>query len=229
MMLQLIDKKNKFIIYIFLLLFLSTLNNKTINSLNFLNLNIKNILITGLDEKNNLLIKKKINIKNLNNIFFIEKDYLNNILNKNNLIDSFQIKKIYPNSIEIKIIKAELLAITHNDNKLIFIGSNEKFIDYTLNNKSLPYIFGDVSPKNFINFKETVNKSNLKFSDIKEFYFFSSGRWDIKNKDGILFKLPKNDLIKTLNLINKIKKNVNFKDSDVIDLRISNRIILKNE
>jgi len=229
MMLQLIDKKNKFIIYIFLLLFLSTLNNKTINSLNFLNLNIKNILITGLDEKNNLLIKKKINIKNLNNIFFIEKDYLNNILNKNNLIDSFQIKKIYPNSIEIKIIKAELLAITHNDNKLIFIGSNEKFIDHTLNNKSLPYIFGDVSPKNFINFKETVDKSNLKFSDIKEFYFFSSGRWDIKNKDGILFKLPKNDLIKTLNLINKIKKNVNFKDSDVIDLRISNRIILKNE
>ena len=122
-----------------------------------------------------------------------------------------------------------MLAITHNDNKLIFIGSNEKFIDYTLNSKSLPYIFGDVRPKDFINFKKTINKSNFKFNDIKEFYFFASGRWDIKNKDGILFKLPKNNLIKTLNLINKIKKNPNFKDSNVVDLRIDNRIILKNE
>ncbi len=228
-MLHLIDKKNRFIIYIFLLFFLSTFNNTALNDLNFLDLNIKNIKISGLGEKDNFLIKKDLNQVTFNNIFFIKKNYFNNNLNKNNLIYFFKIKKIYPNSIEIQIVKTEFLAITNNDNKFFFIGSNGKLIKHKLNNKNLPHVFGNVSAKNFINFKKTINKSNLKFNDINEFYFFPSGRWDIKNKDGILFKLPKDNLANTLDMINKITKNKNFKDSSIIDMRISNQIILQDE
>ena len=69
----------------------------------------------------------------------------------------------------------------------------------------------------------------LNFKEISEMYFYPSGRWDIKNKHGILFKLPKKNLIKSLNIAYRIIDNEKFKNSKVIDLRISNYIISTDE
>ena len=60
-------------------------------------------------------------------------------------------------------------------------------------------------------------------------YFFPSGRWDIKNKYGMLFKLPKKNLVKSLNFAYHIVNNEKLKNSKVIDLRISNYIISTDE
>ena len=60
-------------------------------------------------------------------------------------------------------------------------------------------------------------------------YFYLSGRWDIKNKHGILFKLPKKNLIKSLNIAYRIMDNEKLKNSKIIDLRISNHIVLTDE
>lgn len=55
------------------------------------------------------------------------------------------------------------------------------------------------------------------------------GRWDIKTKNNITIKLPKEDtkyaLIKAQNII---KSNM-LKDNNIIDLRIANQVILLNE
>ena len=226
---QPIDKKGKLYIYLFLLFFLTTFNNLSLINSEYLKLKVNQIKVTGLSDENNFKILKDLDGLILQNIFFINKYYFLSILEKNNLIHSLKIKKIYPNSIEVQIKKADLLAITNFNEILFFIGSNGKLIDYDFLNKDLPYVFGKVKADNFISFVKIIEKSKFDFKEISAMYFFPSGRWDIKNTNDILFKLPKKNLIKSLNLAHHIINNEKLKNSKVIDLRISNYIISTNE
>ena len=72
------------------------------------------------------------------------------------------------------------------------------------------------------------SKSKLDYNEIKDIFFFKSGRWDIKTKSGILLKLPKNEIKIALDKAQNIIKNleINYK---VIDLRIANQVILSDE
>ena len=226
---QQIDKKKKLYIYLFLLIFLTTINNLPLINSGYLKLKINQIKVSGLSDENNFKILKDLDELISQNIFFVNKYYFLSILEKNNLIHSFKIKKIYPNSIEVQIRKADLLAITNFNEKKFFIGSNGKLIDYDSSNTNLPYVFGKVKTVDFINFVKIIEQSKFNFKEISEMYFYPSGRWDIKNKHGILFKLPKKNLIKSLNIAYRIIDNEKLKNSKVIDLRISNHIVSTDE
>ena len=229
-MLQPIDKKKKLFIYLFFLLLLTTFNNLSLSNSEYLKLKINQIKVSGLNSENNLKISEEFNkLVYQKNIFFISKDHFINILEKNNLIHSFKVTKIYPNSIEVQVKKTELLAVTDRNNKKFFIGSNGKLINFESYNKSLPYVFGKIKIKDFIEFKKIIVKSKFNFEEISELYFFPSGRWDIKNNKGILIKLPETNLLKALNLAYHITINEIFKNDKVIDLRIYNHVISTNE
>ena len=64
---------------------------------------------------------------------------------------------------------------------------------------------------------------------IKEIYFYPSGRWDIKNNDGQLVKLPSENLKLKLDSISLLQKNENFKNARIIDLRFKNKIIVTDD
>ena len=229
-MLQQIDKKQKLFVYLFFLLLLTTFNNLSLSNSEYLKLKINQIKVSGLNSENNFKISEEFNkLVYQKNIFFISKDYFINILEKNNLIHSFKVTKIYPNSIEVQVKKTELLAVTNRNNKKFFIGSNGKLINFESYNKSLPYVFGKIKIKDFIEFKKIIAKSKFNFEEISELYFFPSGRWDIKNNKGILIKLPEKNLLKALNLAYHITINEIFKNDKVIDLRIYNHVISTNE
>ena len=228
-MLQKIDKKNKVYIYLSIYFLLSTLNNIHFTNSHFFKFNVDNIKVSGLSEKNNLQTTKEIKKILFENIFLIKKEVLLKTLEKNNLISSFEIKKIYPNTIEVKIKKTEFLGIANIDGNFFFIGSNGKLIDYENTKKILPYIFGKVDPYSFIDFVKIIKKSKFDLNTVKEFYFFPSGRWNIKTKDNKLFKLPSENLELKLNSIYDVLKNEEFKDKKIIDLRFSNKIIFANE
>ena len=228
-MLQKIDKKNKVYIYLLIYFLLSTLNNIHFTNSNFFKFNIDNVKVSGLSDKNNLKTTEEIKKILFENIFLIKKEVLLKTLEKNNLINSFEIKKIYPNTLEVKIEKTEFLGIVNINGNFFFIGSNGKFIDYRNTKKILPYVFGKVDPYSFIDFVKIIKKSKFDLNTVKEFYFFPSGRWDIKTKDNKLFKLPSKNLEINLNSISDVLKTKEFKNTEIIDLRFSNKIIFTNE
>ena len=89
-----------------------------------------------------------------------------------------------------------------------------------------------ISVSNYINFiklKKIIDESEFQFEQIESFYYFSNNRWDIKTKDGFLIKLPEKNIEESLKFALLIKINEEFKDKKIIDLRISNNIVLSNE
>ena len=221
--------KKKLFLYFIIFILLSTISNKSINNQDISFFEISNINVSGLSSKNNLKVKNDLSKILLKNIFLINKDSFIKILSKNNLIESFKIKKIYPNSIEIDLKATNLVGITNSDNKFFFIGSNGKLIKYENKHEELPFVFGKINYIDFIKFKKIIDKSKFDFKEIDSIYFFPSNRWDIKTINGLLIKLPEKKILESLELANKIKKNIQFDNNKIIDLRISGHIIVSDE
>jgi cell division septal protein FtsQ len=227
-----IDKKLRLFFYLILFLLLSTQIAKNKNIKSNVNNKLNSIEVIGLSAENNLKVYEGLKFLLTENIFFINKKELQNILRKNNLIDYFYVRKIYPNLIQVKIKQTDLLAITNQNNKKFYIGSNGKLIpinQITVFNNKLPFVYSKSNYIDFVKLKKIIDKSKFKFEEIESFYYFPSNRWDIKTKDGFLIKLPEQNIAKSLKFAELIIKSKKFEDKKVIDLRISKNIILSNE
>ena len=60
------------------------------------------------------------------------------------------------------------------------------------------------------------------------FFFFPSGRVDIKTKNNLIIKFPLENLKEAIIIVNKIINNKNY-NNNIIDLRVPNQLILSNE
>ena len=117
-MLQLKDKRLKIFFYFFLFIFLSTQITKKQKIVNFFDIKINDIQVNGLSNEKNIEVLNSLKSLLFKNIFFVNKQSFVDILNKNNLIGSFDIKKSYPNKILVEIKKTNFLAISNkNENK----------------------------------------------------------------------------------------------------------------
>ena len=223
---QSIGRKNKIIIYLLFLFILSTTSAKLINDQNKLSSLISKINITGLSEGKNLEILNNLNNLLYKSIFVINKDEIRKILEKHNIIQEFNIKKIYPSTLNIEIKQTKFIARVSNNGQYL-VGANGKLIEDKGNNQLLPYIFGEFNSQHFLSFKQNIEKSIFSFSNLKTLYFFPSGRWDILTDNDILIMLPQEHIVATLNLSKKLIDNDNFKDKKFIDLRVRNHLIIK--
>ncbi len=222
-MLQQINKK--IIFYISLIIILGTFNNKNLKDFDLPKINM--IDIEGIEFNNNEFLKIT-NLIKFNNLLSIQKSQINEILNSNNLIEEYEVFKRYPSSLEIKIKKTNFLASTNINGKNYLVGSNGKFIDTKDYSKNLPFVFGNFETEEFIEFKNIILQTDFEYNNIKNFYYFPSGRWDIEMISGILIKLPITEIKESLNLSVELLNNIEFSNIKILDIRQKNQIVIND-
>ena len=217
-------RKSKQILNYFCLLFLfGSITNLTFQNNQFLNL--KKIIVLGLDEKENEDLKKKIYNLKLNNIFFINQNQIKNVFETNSLIESYKISKIYPSTLDIKINKTNLLAKINKNGRILFLGSNGKLSEIFFYDKKLPFIFGKPKIQEFLDFKKILDESKFSYDEVKNFYFFPSKRWDVELRNNIILKLPRYNSKASLDHVFDFLTFKNIRSNFTIDARIKNQII----
>ena len=228
-MLQLINKK-KIYFYLISFLFLSTISNN-----HYVNGFKKNFLINKIDIQIDRTYLKKIISQNAefllnNNIFSINSEILKDKFNKLNYLENIEIKKKYPSTIIIKANKTEYLAETFLEEKKYFVGRNGKFIssEYHDHKNSLPMIFGTFKIKDFLKLQLDLTRNNINLKKIKKYYYHKNKRWDLYLDKEIILMLPSNNLSDAIKIFKKYNLNNEIKIKTIIDLRIPNRIIVKN-
>ena len=219
---QLISKK--LFIYFFLFIFLVTINNKNLSELNFYRIN--DIKVFGLNEEENLKILNNLKFLQNNNIFFINKKKISDLMNSNNLIERYSIIKKYPSTIELRVTETNYLALVNKEGKKFFFGSNGKLIDAKYNKKEIPIIYGNFKNSEFLELKKILDIFKFDFENINNFFYFPSGRWDIEMKSGILIKLPRERLKESIELSLDILKSEKSDNLKILDLRQNNLIII---
>lgn len=217
-------RSKKIFLYFFLFLIIGTFNNKNLNNFDFPR--IKEINITGLDDKEIYELKEKLNFLMANNLFSLNKIKVEEIINSNNLVEYYSVIKKYPSSLRIVIKKTEFLAYVKQNEKTFLLGSNGKLIDIQEMSQNLPMIFGNFENNNFFRIKKMIDKIDFDYKDIKSLFFFKSGRVDIETISGVVIKLPINQFEESFKLAIKILNDDQFKNMKEIDLRQKNQVIL---
>ena len=119
--------------------------------------------------------------------------------------------------IAIQILNKKKFYITNNNEKINFI--EHKIYE------NLPIIFG--KNENFDIFYNVLKKNNFRVKEIKAFYYFDIGRWDIILKNKKTIKLPKKNYVDLFPKINFMLDDKNFSKYKIFDLRIKDQLILQ--
>jgi cell division protein FtsQ len=220
------QKSRKILIYIFLFLIIGTLNNKNLIKTNFIKLNT--ITVTGLEEKNNIDLINNLNFLKFDNLMFLDKSQIVDIIGSNTLIEKFFVFKKYPSTLNIEIQKTEFLAQIKKENKIFFLGSNGKLTRTDNLRSDIPYIFGEFKNKDFFKLKEAVDESNFRYNQIKKLFFYKSGRWDMEMNNGLIIKLPKEGVKDSLKLLIIFLDHDKKKNIKEVDLRQNKQIIIND-
>tara|TARA_B100000902_G_scaffold345935_1_gene352310 strand:- start:961 stop:1632 length:672 start_codon:yes stop_codon:yes gene_type:complete len=219
-------KSKKVLIYFLLLLIVGSINNIALNKINLSD--ISNIEILGLGQENNNYLLENIKNLELENIFLVNKDKLHNVIDSNSLVEKYDIFKVYPSSLYINIKKTKFLARLNHQGVNYIVGSNGKLSENKISDENLPFIFGKPEISEFLKLKKIIDTSNFDFKKIKNFYYFTTGRWDLELNDNIIVKLPEKNVDRSLKLVFEFLDNEISIKKKLIDARVENQIILND-
>ena len=216
----------RFIIALSLLLLLSTYNiqnNYTINS----KFSVEKIII----ENNSIVekkdVKEKLSFLLKTNLFFLRTNKIKSKLSEIDLIESFEIKKIYPNQIILKIFEKKPVAILQNKKDKKYYTDNDDIINFFEHDEfeNLPLVFAN--KENFKFFLKDLKTINFPLNELKKLFFFESKRWDLLTKKNKTIKLPINEYHNSLKNFLDIRNKANFEKYEIFDYRINGQLILK--
>ena len=228
-MLQSINKKKIYFYLLILLLLSSTFNFNIISKLKKLN-SVNIIDIVGLNKKEIAILENNLEIFKKRNIFFINKEEIDQRLSKNSFLDSYTIIKILPSKLLIKVKKTEFVGLTFFEGEKYYIGKNGKLTNISLVKKqlNLPQIFGNFQVIELLKLHKILNSNGFNLSKIKKYYYFKSNRWDIEYDNNTVVMLPSFNLEKSLENYKSFIKAEKIGPGQIIDLRIKNKIIVSN-
>ena len=217
--------KKRSIIAFILFILLTTITSK--QEIIISKFNIKEIKI-----ENNLLLETEDIIKSLKPIYnknLVNLNYreIEEKLSKKTFIESFNIKKKYPNTLQIKIVEKKPIAILQNKKKKYFLSEKLDLIEFNNSKKyqKLPFILGE--KKKFKIFYNNLNEINFPLEIINKYTLYESNRWDIETINQKIIKLPINNYVNSLKNYLNLRTKKNFENYKVFDYRIENQLILK--
>ena len=219
----------KFSVILSSVLLITTLT--TFNPINF----SSNFQLFEIDkiEIRNLKILEEKRIKNLfynelygSSLLILDKKKINSILNDNKLIEYIELKKIYPSKLQIIIHEKETIAIINFKQTKYYLTKSGEEIEFFQNFilEKLPNIFG--KQKNFLEVYSALSQLKFPISEIRSFYYFDIGRWDIILNNNKVIKLPVINFVDSLKNYMELNKKINFKKYSIFDYRIKDQLIL---
>ena len=221
-MLQKLDKKNYIFFLLIVFLILSSTHNSNFKYNNFFK--VKKIEVVGLNKTDNVFLENEFTDLVGSNIFTLNKKSFE-LINSVNQIKSYNVKKIYPNSVKVYLESAKAIGFVKNINEFVILGNNGKIIDPETLPKNIPEVTGTNDMKKIFQTIEIIKKSDFDIRKIKKINFFPSKRIDIELENKKKIRFPINFTIDDLNFGFRVINNVTFSQSKIIDLRIPNKVI----
>ena len=172
-------------------------------------------------------IMKNLSFLNNSSLIFLKNSSIEEKLKKLSFIESFKIKKIYPNKLKITIFEKKPIAILQHKQKKFYLSENIDLIDYQelKNYNNLPIIFG--SQESFKSLYINLKKINFPINLIKKYYLYELNRWDFETYKMKIIKLPEKNYNESLKNFMILREKNNFDKYKVFDYRINNQLILK--
>ncbi len=226
---QSINKK-KLYLYLIFLIFLSSIFNFRLLE-NYQNKFIlKKININGLSFKERKLIETELNdLKNIN-IFELNEEKIFRSLNGFNFLENIYVNKVIPSTLNINLSKTNIIGKTIKNGENFYIGNNGKLINSNqlTESNTVPLVFGEFKIDEYVELQNILNEHQFYLDMTQKYYFYKNKRWDILFKNQITLMLPSKNISKSIKIFKQLLENGNLTNIKIVDLRVSDQIILTN-
>ena len=224
-----VNKKNKILFYLILFILFTTITNNNFYSIKNKLFKIDSIEIYGLKDQDKVQIIENLSYLSGTNLLFLDHDKISYDLEKLGYLENYKIFKMYPSSLNIYADYTNLIARTFIDGNMSYLTSNGKFISKSNLDipAIIPNVYGKFNPEDYFNLNEILKKNKFQINEITEYFYFESNRWDIKMRNNTIIKFPSTNLDQYIKIAKLLIKNNNEKK--IIDLRVSNQVIITNE
>ena len=193
---------------------------------------IKNVLISGTHNLSQDYLRNIINTQNHINILNVNLNTIYNKIIQNSWVEETYVERILPDTIKIKVLEKKPIAIwqNHKGNKLITL--NGDVISHANVNKfknSFPIIKGKKSKENISTILKILETNKNFAKNIWSLTFINQRRWDLHFNQGLIVRLPSQNVIKAWQKIIKLQTNYNILNLRLteIDLRNPEQILGK--
>ena len=225
-------KLYRIVLLILVLIFLSTYSPNKFDLI--LEKNNTFLKIQKIKIVNNFLIKsseikEKLSTIYNRNIFSIKKKDIEEPLKEINFLEKVEVKKKYPNTIVVKIFETKPVAILYKNKAkyLLDSSSNLIFFENNMNFNQLPSVFGIGAENYFVYFFNQLENNNFPINNVKKFYFFQIGRWDLQFANDKIIKLPNDNVEDAIKKSIELLDRKDFENYNIIDLRLDGKIIVE--
>ena len=225
-------KLYRIVLLIIVLIFLSTYSPSGFNLI--LQKDNTFLKIQKIEIVNNSLIKdseikEKLSKIYNKNIFLIKRKDIEDPLKEINFLEKIEVKKKYPNTIIVEIFETKPVAILYQNKAKYLLDSSSNLILFedAMNFNQLPTVFGEGAKNYFIYFFSQLENNNFPIKDVKKFYFFQIGRWDLQLANDKTIKFPHDNIEGAIKKSIELLDRKDFENYNIIDLRIDGKIIVE--
>ena len=222
--------KYKLYLYLFFFIFLTSIFNFKILDNYQEKFSLKKIYIHGLSNNEKQKIEIELNkLKNIN-IFKLTEDRVLKTLKKFNFLENIYVNKVIPSTIEINLSKTPIIGRTFRNGEYFYIGKNGNFIKSNQLNDiiNIPLVYGEFTIEEFIDLQNILNENEMDLQNIEKYFYYKNKRWDILFSNKLTLMLPSQNVAKSIKIYKKLLDTGKLINKKIIDLRVTNQIILTN-
>ena len=192
---------------------------------------IEDVKVSGNDQTSEIEILQLLGLDGTTSLVALNADAARQKISNLPWVENVEVRKVYPRTIEVKLTERKAYAIWQHGSELSLIQKDGSVIAPLRDNKfaQLPLFVGrDAETAAASIDEEFANWPDVR-SHVKAFVRVAGRRWDLYLDNGVIIKLPEDNIDGALARLTKLEKDQSLLQRDIaaVDLRLDDRMAIE--
>lgn len=192
---------------------------------------IEDVKVSGNDETSEIEILQLLGLDGTTSLVALNADAARQKIANLPWVQDVEVRKVYPKAVEVKLKERKAYAIWQHGSELSLIEKDGSVIAPLRDNKfaKLPLFVGRDAETAAASIDDQFAKWPEIRSHVKAFVRVAGRRWDLYLDNGVIIKLPEDNIDDALARLTKLDKDQNLLQRDIaaVDLRIDDRTAIE--
>ncbi len=192
---------------------------------------IEDVKVSGNDETSEIEILQLLGLDGTTSLVALDADAARQKIANLPWVESVEVRKVYPKAVEVRLKERKAYAIWQHGSELSLIQKDGSVIAPLRDNKfaKLPLFVGRDAEVAAASVEGEFAKWPDVSSHVKAFVRVAGRRWDLYLDNGVIIKLPEDNIDGALARLTKLDKDENLLQRDIaaVDLRLDDRTAIE--
>nr|WP_181592368.1 cell division protein FtsQ/DivIB [Rhizobium tropici] len=192
---------------------------------------IEDVKVSGNDETSEIEILQLLGLDGTTSLVALDADAARLKIANLPWVENVEVRKVYPRTVEVKLTERKAYAIWQHGSELSLIQKDGSVIAPLRDNKfaKLPLFVGRDAETAAASVEDEFAKWPDIRGHVKAFVRVAGRRWDLYLDNGVIIKLPEDNIDGALARLTKLDKDENLLERDIaaVDLRLDDRTAIE--